>query len=101
MPLQTCYLCGVALVDSPPGPDGFQPDNARTRDHIPPKGLFVPPLPDNLITVDCCNRCNGEHIDLDEQLRLLAAFDINRSVAGGRPSVEGEGTAGSKPTALP
>lgn len=32
--------------------------NPETHDHIPPKGLFSPPLPPDLITVPCCARCH-------------------------------------------
>ena len=30
-----------------------------TRDHVPPKGLFAEPRPQNLITVPACKECNG------------------------------------------
>lgn len=34
-------------------------DNAKTRDHIPPKSLFDRPLPTDLITVPACEECNN------------------------------------------
>jgi hypothetical protein len=38
---------------------------ATTRDHVPPKGLFTPPLPKNLITVPACGDCNHGASDDD------------------------------------
>lgn len=32
---------------------------ATTNDHIPPKGLFSKPYPENMITVPCCSDCNN------------------------------------------
>ena len=42
---------------------------ATTRDHVPPKQLFTPPLPDNLITVPACENCNHGASDDDEMFR--------------------------------
>lgn len=42
-----------------------------TRDHIPPKGLFPEPRPNNLITVPCCHECNNGHSFDDEYFRLV------------------------------
>jgi hypothetical protein len=44
-------------------------DPAMTRDHVPSKKLFTPPLPDNLITVPACDRCNNGASDDDEVFR--------------------------------
>jgi hypothetical protein len=33
-------------------------EKATTRDHVPPKGLFLKPLPTDLVTVPSCSRCN-------------------------------------------
>jgi hypothetical protein len=44
-------------------------DPATTRDHVPSKKLFTPPLPDNLITVPACDRCNNGASDDDEVFR--------------------------------
>jgi hypothetical protein len=52
-----CYLCGAT--------------GNITRDHIPPKGFFVPPLPDNLITVPCCDHCNQSYKKDDEAVRVF------------------------------
>lgn len=58
---EKCYLCGSI-------------ENI-TSDHIPPKGFFVPPLPDNLITVPCCRRCNDSYNKDDEAARVfLSAY---------------------------
>ncbi len=46
-----CYLCGKP---------------ATTKDHVPPKTLFAPPRPHNLITLPCCAECNGAYA-LDEE----------------------------------
>ncbi len=42
---------------------------ATTRDHLPSKNLFTPPLPDNLITVPACDQCNNGASDDDEVFR--------------------------------
>jgi len=44
-------------------------DPATTRDHVPSKKLFTPPLPHNLITVPACDRCNSGASDDDEMFR--------------------------------
>ena len=57
-----CFVCG--------GP-------ATTRDHIPPRGIFPEPLPDNLITVPACPRCNSESCRDDEYFRLVVPATTN------------------------
>jgi hypothetical protein len=42
---------------------------ATTRDHVPSKKLFTPPLPENLITVPVCERCNNGASNDDEVFR--------------------------------
>jgi hypothetical protein len=42
---------------------------AATRDHVPPKKLFTPPLPANLITVPACDQCNNGASNDDEVFR--------------------------------
>lgn len=66
---RTCYICGSL--------------SNLTRDHVPPKNLFIEPLPSNLITVDCCRSCNEEFTLDDEAFRVFASSVINRSEAGG------------------
>ena len=44
-----------------------------TREHVPPKNLFLPPRPRNTITVPVCEPCNhGYHLD-DEYFRVFVA----------------------------
>lgn len=42
-----------------------------TRDHIPPKTLFLTPLPSDLITVPCCEKCNSSFSKDDEYFRNM------------------------------
>jgi hypothetical protein len=57
--MQTCAICA-------------KPCETTTRDHVPPKGVFGKPLPDNLITVPACPQCNRDASADDEYFRLLA-----------------------------
>ena len=63
-----CYLCGST-------------DNL-TRDHIPPKGIFPKPRPNDLLTVPCCFDCNNGLSKQDELLRLMVSGAINRNSKG-------------------
>src|SRR5688572_9120457 len=47
-----------------------------TRDHVPGRGLFLPPRPDNLITVPCCKPHNKEYQLEDEYFRLYVASRV-------------------------
>ena len=42
-----------------------------TREHVPPRCLFGPPRPPNLITVPCCRKCNNGAAQDDEYFRLV------------------------------
>lgn len=54
-----CALCGKTLQ--------------ITREHVPPKNLYLPPRPKNTITVPVCEPCNyGYHLD-DEYFRVYVA----------------------------
>ena len=54
-----CALCGQRQI--------------ITREHVPPKNLFLPPRPRNTITVPVCEPCNhGYHLD-DEYFRVYVA----------------------------
>ncbi len=44
------------------------------RDHVPPKALFSPPRPSNLVTVRCCDTCHRDLSSGDEALRSFAAL---------------------------
>ena len=68
MKIDRCYLCGST--------------ERITRDHIPPRGLFPEPRPDDLITVPCCYACNQRFSNADEMLRVFVSGAINRSRAG-------------------
>ncbi len=45
-----------------------------TRDHIPPKGMFPSPRPDNLITVPACEKHNSAANHDDEFMQRYAFF---------------------------
>lgn len=51
-----CFYCG--------GP-------GETRDHVPPRGFFLEPLPENLTTIPSCRACNQE-LGRDEEYLLTA-----------------------------
>jgi hypothetical protein len=70
---EECYLCGKKASETP--------DGRLTRDHIPPKNLFPPPLPEDLITVPCCYECNNAAHKDDEYLRFLSGL-YNTSAMG-------------------
>lgn len=55
---QSCVFCGSPCT--------------VTRDHVPPKGLFSKPRPNNLITVPACEKCNGGSNLDDEFMQRLA-----------------------------
>jgi hypothetical protein len=57
------------------GPCVFCGKPATTRDHIPPKGLFAEPRPNNLITVPACGTCNQGTSEDDEFLQRLSWFN--------------------------
>src|SRR5688500_5764615 len=42
-----------------------------TVDHVPPKSLFPPPRPSNLVTVPCCTSCHRSFMKDDEYFRLM------------------------------
>jgi hypothetical protein len=53
-----------------------------TREHVPPKGLFLKPLPSNLVTVPCCFQCNNSYSKDDEYFRLAVSSLINANRIG-------------------
>jgi len=59
---QVCALCGAA--------------EATTVDHIPPKGIFPKPRPDNLITVPACFKCNSAASKHDEAFRVFLSLHV-------------------------
>lgn len=54
-------------------------DAPQTNDHIPPKNLFPKPLPENLLTVPCCEDCRSGWSKDDEYFRiaLLSSFNLS------------------------
>lgn len=57
---QTCVYCtGVAT----------------TRDHVPPRNLFIPPRP-QLITVPACEICNGSISAIEDEFRVFVSVKI-------------------------
>lgn len=60
-PPKVCVYCGNA---------------ATTRDHVPPRAVFVPPVPANLKTVPACRACNDAWARSDQEFvpsAMLAA----------------------------
>lgn len=49
---------------------------ATTRDHVIPQCLFLPPLPEVMITVPACHECNNSKSKNDEYLRDFLVTDI-------------------------
>jgi hypothetical protein len=71
---QECYLCGKKASETP--------ERKLTRDHLPPKNLFLPPRPADLITVPCCYACNHQAHEDDEYLRLAVTGYYNTNAIG-------------------
>jgi len=60
-----------------------------TRDHIPPKNLFPPPRPNNLITVPCCLSCHEGWSDDDEYFRaMILSSELTQSHSDAAKNVE-------------
>ena len=51
-----CCYCGLRV--------------AETRDHVPPRAVFLRPLPGNMVTVPACRHCNRRFGVLDEEIRV-------------------------------
>jgi len=83
-----CYLCGDELIEVPNSHQGPLSPKHRTRDHIPPQGLFDAPKPDNMICVPSCHACNNAQSGFDEKLRMLAASEISSNAAGKKVMLE-------------
>ena len=61
---EICCICGV--------------DEATTKDHIPPKGIFNRPRPSDLITVPACLKCNNEASINDELFKIDIGMHVAR-----------------------
>ncbi|MEA2096645.1 MAG: hypothetical protein U9P73_08150 [Candidatus Cloacimonadota bacterium] len=59
-----CYLCGIKLIKN----------KNKSKDHVPPDCIFPVKKPLNLITVQCCTKCNGKFKELDEKMRNYFAI---------------------------
>lgn len=57
-----CALCGI--------------NQATTKDHVPPKGIFAKPRPQDTITVPACSICNNDDSDLDERFKAYLALHV-------------------------
>jgi hypothetical protein len=68
-----CYLCGST--------------ENLTRDHIPPASYFPKPRPKNLITVDCCERCNNG-LSLDDEAFRAWVCAVRKSSDAGKKIYE-------------
>ncbi len=64
MPKPLCAICGVR--------DGI------TKDHIPPRSIFVKPYPNNLITVPACPACNNGSNQYDEIFAAMLGLHVAR-----------------------
>jgi hypothetical protein len=49
---------------------------AVTKDHIPPKGIFLKPRPSNLVRVPACEECNSGASDLDERFMVYLGLHV-------------------------
>jgi hypothetical protein len=58
---------------------------ATTRDHVPPRSVFVRPLPGDLITVPACHTCNGRASRLDERFRVMLSIRVGGPFSGTGP----------------
>jgi hypothetical protein len=49
---------------------------ATTRDHVPPKAFFLPPRPENLVTVPACASCNNGASESDDRFRNFVSLRV-------------------------
>jgi hypothetical protein len=71
-----CVHCGVR--------------EATTSDHIPPKGLYAPPRPYDLLTVPSCETCNHGASNDDEYMRTVLTL---KQGAGDHPDAKTQAKA--------
>lgn len=60
MSTKLCAICGV--------------NPATTVDHVPPKGIFPKPRPNDLITVPACADCNNADSQYDERFMVYLSM---------------------------
>lgn len=51
-------------------------DKATTKEHIPPRTLFIKPRPSDLITVPACKKCNNGTSKEDERFQVFLSLII-------------------------
>jgi hypothetical protein len=56
---------------------------AKSRDHVPPKGIFCRPRPGNLVRVPACSQCNNRASDLDERFRVYLGMHVTSNDEAG------------------
>ena len=68
--IEECYLCGS--------------QDDLTKDHVFPKGIFPKPRPHNLITLNCCRKCQISYMKDEEYFRnmLIASQDVYETKSG-------------------
>jgi hypothetical protein len=67
MKKQTETICGICGVNQ-----------ATTREHVPPKNIFLNPKPSDLITIPACFDCNNASSESDERFRLFLGLQVAR-----------------------
>ncbi len=72
-PAKTCFLCNEPMVKGKRYKKG-----TSTKDHIPPDSFFSGDEKYNLITVPCCEGCNGKQSENDDALLWLVFESTNQ-----------------------
>ncbi|MFA6178714.1 MAG: hypothetical protein WC696_03775 [Candidatus Methylopumilus sp.] len=70
MASQLCVICGQV--------------EATTFDHVPPKGIFPKPRPNDLVTVPCCFSCNNFGSKHDEEFRVFLSLQLGMELPATR-----------------
>jgi hypothetical protein len=74
--LDFCYMCGKPFID----------DNPSTRDHVPPKSIFLAEDRDWPLILPAHEHCNSEYSFSDEQAKGL--IGLLHSTNTGTPPVK-------------
>lgn len=56
-----------------------------TKDHLPPKKIFIKPRPHNLITIKTCFECNNGASAYDEAFKIMLSFILGGNDAQTQP----------------
>ena len=80
----TCVYCG----------------NTRrlTKDHVPPKALWTPPRPSDLVRVPACGECNGAASKDDEYFKMML---VMKAGSGEHPEIKALGPSVMRALAKP